>query len=208
LQEKLSWDMKHPKSLYVDFNATITSANISRMKNDVVAMRITANYAQVVFLLSSPGGVVEAALEGNTFIQNIDVPTVAHNTGSVGSAMNVVFSAADSKYASANSNFLLHPVIHQYEVDDEMFFPSEQIASVCHNSTTRIIYAITNGTEIPRDLVAMMMSQETILTALEAFEIGLVNGVVDSPVPSLYDDQVVIENNRSFIMRGGQVYYK
>jgi len=63
---------------------------------------------QLYFLFSSTGGSVDAGIALYNYLRALPVPLVMHNTGSIDSIANVIFLAADKRYAAPHSSFLLH----------------------------------------------------------------------------------------------------
>ena len=63
---------------------------------------------ELYFLFSSTGGSVDAAIALYNFLRALPVKLTMHNTGSIDSAANVVFLAADARFAAPHSSFLLH----------------------------------------------------------------------------------------------------
>jgi len=135
------------------------------------------------------------------------VPTVAY-ARFVGSAANVLFSAADATYASADSKFLLHPVSINVNEGDTKFFRVDQIDIICQDATSQLIHTLATDTGMPKEFIATLMSDEVVLTSEQALEIGLIEKIVCSPIPTIFDDRVVIRDNYAVIARGDKVYYK
>ena len=67
--------------------------------------------SRLYFLFSSSGGSVDAGIALYNYLRALPVPIVMHNTGSIDSIANVVFLAADERYANPHSIFLLHASI-------------------------------------------------------------------------------------------------
>ncbi len=65
---------------------------------------------QLYFLFSSSGGSVDAGIALYNFLRALPVPITMHNTGSIDSIANVVFLAADERYAAPHASFLLHGI--------------------------------------------------------------------------------------------------
>ncbi len=63
---------------------------------------------ELYFLFSSTGGLVDASVALYSFLRALPVPLTMHNTGSIDSVANVVFLAADHRFAAPHSSFLLH----------------------------------------------------------------------------------------------------
>jgi len=63
---------------------------------------------ELYFLFSSTGGLVDASVTLYNYLRALPIPLTMHNTGSIASVANVVFLAADHRFAAPHSSFLLH----------------------------------------------------------------------------------------------------
>jgi ATP-dependent protease ClpP protease subunit len=69
------------------------------------------------FLLSTPGGHVDAGITLHHFLKSLPVEIVMHNIGSIDSIGNVVFLAGAKRYATEHSTFLFHGVASNFNKD-------------------------------------------------------------------------------------------
>ena len=66
--------------------------------------------SRLYFLFSSSGGSVDAGITLYNFLRALPIPVIMHNVGSIESIANVVFLAADERYATPHATFLLHGI--------------------------------------------------------------------------------------------------
>jgi ATP-dependent protease ClpP protease subunit len=100
-----------PKPVYINFAGQI---------NEAVAMKFMTAVTEVIkldgpdclyFLFSSPGGDVNAGVAIYNFLRALPVPRIVmHNTATIDSVANVIFHAADERFAAPHSTFHFHGV--------------------------------------------------------------------------------------------------
>ena len=97
-------------TVYVNFFGNI---------NEVTANKFMAACAEIIrvdnpdclhFLFSSAGGDVEAGIAIYNYLRALPVKIIMHNNGAIDSIANVIFHAADERYAAPHSTFLFHGV--------------------------------------------------------------------------------------------------
>jgi ATP-dependent Clp protease, protease subunit len=83
--------------------------------NDVTANKFMAACAEIIrvdnpqcihFLFASPGGNVDAGIAVYNYLRALPIKIIMHNTGAIDSIANVIFHAADERYANSHSTFL------------------------------------------------------------------------------------------------------
>ena len=96
-------------TVYVSFSAEVnahtTESLIAAMAN--CAMQ---GAAEVHLLLSTPGGSVMNGMNLYNVLRSFPFKLVTHNVGNVDSIGNVIFLAADTRYACPHSTFMFHGV--------------------------------------------------------------------------------------------------
>lgn len=186
------------ESLSVVFTADITEASVTALKNSVDASLATGQYGSVDFFISSVGGEVYYGLDVGNYIQELQVPTVTHNTSTVQSISTVMYSAGKTRYAYPESTFMFHPAI--VEVADDNYTNYELLAM--QQATRTIAKTISNNTGIPqKGITTLMTSGEQFLDAEEALKLGLIHEVRKVPIPD-GDNVIRFEYNDFPTIRG------
>jgi ATP-dependent Clp protease protease subunit len=109
--------VQHPDmhTIYVNFFCNI---------NDVSANKFMAACAEIIrvedpdclyFLFASSGGGVDAGIAIYNYLRALPIKIIMHNTGAIDSIANVIFHAADERYANPHSTFLFHGVMMPLE---------------------------------------------------------------------------------------------
>ncbi len=99
-----------PETIYVNYFDTIDEAKTKALMaicSDIVAIQKPKS---IYFLFSSVGGSVNAGITLYNFLRALPVEVVMHNTGSIDSIANVIFLAADVRFAAKHSAFLFHGI--------------------------------------------------------------------------------------------------
>lgn len=115
------------------------------------------------FLLSSPGGSVDAGIALYNFLKALPVKIVMHNTGTIDSIATVIFLAGDERYAAPHSSFLFHGVAAQFPANTALTLPHLQERVSCirqdQNKIAGIISASTKLT--PADIESLFAQGES-----------------------------------------------
>ena len=98
---------KHP--LYLSFSAEINT-NTAENLMAVFAQHYNTGVRDFYLLFSSTGGSVVSGINIYNYLRSLPIKLTTHNIGIVDSIANVIFLAADTRYAVKNSSFLFHGV--------------------------------------------------------------------------------------------------
>jgi ATP-dependent protease ClpP protease subunit len=99
------------KPVYINFAGQINEAVAQKFMTAVTEIMRIDGPDCLYFLFSSPGGDVNAGVAIYTFLRSLPVPRlVMHNTATIDSVANVIFHAADERYAAPHSTFHFHGV--------------------------------------------------------------------------------------------------
>jgi ATP-dependent protease ClpP protease subunit len=100
-----------PKPVYINFYGQITEASATKFMTAIAEVIKIDNPDCLYFLFSSPGGDVNAGVAIYNYLRALPVPKlVMHNTSSIDSVANVIFHAADERFAAPHSTFHFHGV--------------------------------------------------------------------------------------------------
>ena len=118
-------NMKKPFVFYINFFVDITDKSVRQVMNvcsnllDPPKASQRANKIDrpdsICLSISSSGGNVDSGIALYNFIRSLPIETITHNTGIVASIANVVFLAANRRYAVENSSFYLHGISKPYQ---------------------------------------------------------------------------------------------
>lgn len=140
--------------------------------------------SQLYFLFSSPGGSTDAGFVLYHYLRALPVPVVMHNIGSINSVGNVVFLAADERYAVQHSSFLLHGIQWGFPQGAQLSWSQlqEQVDRF-RDEENRMAGIISERTTISvKDLKQLFRQGETKDLAF-AQEKGIISGIREAKVP-------------------------
>src|SRR6202043_3461150 len=100
-----------PKPVYINFYGQITEASATKFLAAIKQIVTVENPDCLYFLFSSPGGDVNAGVAIYNYLRALPIPRlVMHNTSSIDSVANVIFHAANERFAAPHSTFHFHGV--------------------------------------------------------------------------------------------------
>lgn len=102
-------------TVYVNFFSNITDVTANRFMAACAQIIATDHPECLYFLFASSGGSVDAGIAIYNYLRALPIKLVMHNNGSIDSIANVIFHAADERYANPHSTFLFHGVAMNLE---------------------------------------------------------------------------------------------
>ena len=148
---------------YISYYGGISEVRTHIVMNTCAEVLAQGQTDRLYFLFSSGGGSVDAGMALYNFLRALPVPLVMHNTGSVDSVANVIFLAADERYASPQAMFLLHGITWGFGQDAQLTWSQlQETVSRFRADESRIAGVITTHTTITGDeLMALFHQGET-----------------------------------------------
>ena len=132
---------------------------------------------ELIFELNSGGGSVYQGFEMYSVIRGHKGPTTAEVLGIAGSAMSVVMSACDTVLMSPVANVMIHRASTYAHGNSRVMKETKQMLDTIDESILAAYTQKSKG-KTERDAFARMMRNETFLTAQEAVNCGLADGVI------------------------------
>ncbi|WP_416896314.1 MAG: ATP-dependent Clp protease proteolytic subunit [Minwuia sp.] len=176
-------DLAGSKIAFFGFTGAIDPNGASRI---AAAMNHAVNndFDEVVLSFSSNGGYVADGIFLYNHIQSLPIKVTIYNTGSVSSIAVAIFVAAETRYCSQHSMFMIHPT---------MLFPgqdgmtSERLqaslnAALFDDSRTEEI--LRNRTSLPQEVLNARRFKDFYIRPQDAVDWGLVNGVREFSLPN------------------------
>jgi ATP-dependent protease ClpP protease subunit len=135
-------------------------------------------------LFSSSGGNVDPAITLYNFLRALPVEIIMHNTGSVESIGNIVFLAADTRFASAHSSFLLHGIVWNFAANSTITRSQfTEFLSGLTSSEAKISGIITERTQLTAADVTALFAQGESKDAAFALSKGIVQKIKNPEIP-------------------------
>lgn len=174
-------DLAGTKPAYYGFAGSIDDAGVTRI---AAAMNSAVNQGcdEVHLAITSVGGFVHAGIYLYNHIRAMPIRVIAYNIGSVSSIAVTVFVAADQRYCSSNSMFMIHPTAFPSlsGMTWERLRTVSEAALADDERTERIL---RERTRLPDELLQARRSRDVYIAPDHAFTHGLVDGVSEFQVP-------------------------
>jgi len=108
------------KTFYVNYCDEINPIKVKAIMAIFSEIIKTEKPDIIYCLFSSGGGNVEPGIALYNFLRALPVELIMHNTGNIDSIANVVFMAADTRYAATHSSFLFHGVNWNFAANTDL----------------------------------------------------------------------------------------
>lgn len=188
----------------IDIVGTIdpySSANAQNLKESLDS----ANGSDIIFHIASEGGSYFEGLTMASMISSYKGKTKAHGMGLVASAATVVFLAADEKYLTPNSFFMIHSAWAGAEGNAKEISKTVELLSKVDEQMVNIYVAqmeskgkLINGSiEDTKEYIKVLMAAETWLTAEEAMELGFADYIMDEVTTDSYNNEALFAKLRA-----------
>jgi ATP-dependent Clp protease protease subunit len=138
---------------------------------------------RLYFLFSSSGGSVDAGIALYNYLRALPVPVTMHNTGSIDSIANVVFLAADERYANPHATFLLHGITWGFGQGAQLTWSQlQETVSRFRADENRMTGIITQRTTLTQDDLTDFFHQGQTKDLVFAKQKGLIQDIREAKV--------------------------
>ena len=172
------------KTVYVNFFDSINDVKVKTVMAAVSEIINNQTPDVIYCLFSSPGGQVEPGITLYNFLRSLPVEIIMHNTGSTDSIANVIFLAANTRYASVHSSFIFHGVNWNFGAGASM--NRGQLAETTSGLDaleTKIRGVITERTKLTDEEVRALFTQGETKDPNYALSKGIINEIKNPSIP-------------------------
>ncbi len=174
-------DLAGLKIAYFGFTGPIESGGVTRI-SAAFNEAVNKGYDQVHLGFSSAGGYVADGIFLYNHIKSLPIHTVIYNTGSVSSIAVAAFVAADERYCSAHSMFLIHPTsMPSSEGMTAERLQSSLNAALADDSRTENI--LRERASIPDNILSARRFKDVHITPDDARNYGIVSEIREFALP-------------------------
>jgi ATP-dependent protease ClpP protease subunit len=166
---------------YIIFSAEINGETKQRLINAVNDL-MSNGRDEIRLMISTGGGGVVPGFEIYNTLRALPVKLVAYNMASVNSIGNVVFLAADERYACASSTFMFHGVSWDVPANAIAGPQAKEILGFIEADERRISETIADRTELTVEQAEKFFEEAATLGARQALEMGIVSAVEEPKV--------------------------
>jgi ATP-dependent Clp protease protease subunit len=176
-------DLTGKNVTYYGYTSVIDTASVTRLCQ---ALNIASNNnADFIYLcLNSFGGAVADGIYLYNHIRALPVKMILHATGLIASIAAIAFVAAEVRYATDNSLFLIHATTvgpYPVAINGQELKSAVAYADAEDDRTDQIFRARTTITD---EILLSKRSREIYLSPQEALKFGLVHEIGDFSVPA------------------------
>ncbi len=173
-----------PKVTYLSYYDIINEQKARSFMEACAQAIAQTNPDQLYFLFSSSGGSVDAGISIYNFLRALPVPIVMHNTGSIDSIANVIFLAADERWAAPQAGFLFHGINWGFGQGATLAWTQlQEVVSNFKAAETRVIAIIKERTALSEGEIAALFHQGESKDLAFAKSKGIIKDVRPAKVP-------------------------
>lgn len=177
--------MDQPKKVfYVNYCDDINVPKVKAIMAIITEIITKEKPDTIYFLFASTGGLVEPGIALYNFLRSLPVEIIMHNTGGIDSIANVIFLAADTRYASVHSSFLFHGVNWNFEAKTALNKNQlKEVLSGIDSSESKISGVITERTKLTAEEVSALFGQGESVNAEFALSKGVITEIKNPKIP-------------------------
>jgi len=167
---------------YINFHAAINQ-NTAQNFMTAISQKLMAGTNDFYILLSTPGGEVQSGMTIYNFLRGIPATLTMHNMGNVDSIGNVIFLAANNRFACAHSTFMFHGVGFQIQ---NITLEEKRSREILHSllaDQVRMADIIVERTNIARRGSRQLFREARTKNANEALATGIIQQIADPQIP-------------------------
>ena len=176
--------MSQVETIYVNYFDTIDEAKTKALMgicSDIVAKQKPKT---IYFLFSSVGGSVNAGITLYNFLRALPVEIVMHNTGSIDSIANVIFLAAEKRFAATHSTFLFHGISWNFAQAMSLTFSQlQETLSRFKQEEAKIAGIIAERSKLTESEIRELFLQGESKDLKFAVDKGIIQDIRDPAVP-------------------------
>ena len=170
--------------VYVTYYDVINEQKAKAFMEACAQIIAQATPSQLYFMFSSTGGSVDAGVVLYNYLRALPLPVIMHNIGSIDSIANVVFLAADERYAAPQATFLFHGVQWGFGQGAQLTWNQlQEVVGRFKGDEAKIINIVSERTSVtPEELKELFHQGETKdLTFAQGK--GIIKAVREAKVP-------------------------
>lgn len=163
---------------YLSYYDTINEQKARAFMEACARAVVQTKPSQLYFLFSSSGGSVDAGIAIYNFLRALPIPIVMHNTGSIDSIANVVFLAADERYAAPHASFLLHGLKWGFPQGAQLSWSQlQETVSAFKASESRYVGIMKERTSLTEDELTSLLHQGETKDLVFAKQKGIIREI-------------------------------
>lgn len=169
---------------YFTIHAPINQETVRAWMQTINRVIFEKNPSSLYFLISTPGGLVNDAKAFFSFLRALPIKKVMHNIGNIESIGNIIFVAADERYANPAAHFLLHGLTWNFDAGALVSHAQiQEINSVLHQGEEDIAQILATQTKLTKEEIFSLYKQGESKGLGFAVEKGLISEIREARIP-------------------------
>lgn len=170
-------------TVYISFHAPINEQTTQQLLGATFD-QMQQGATEIVYLLSTPGGVIASGITLYNILKSLPVSVVMHNVGNIDSIGNAIFLAGKTRFACTHSTFMFHGV--GFDICQgarlERQYLKERLDSIVADES-RIGGIIADETALVAEEIDDLFAQANTKDARFALDKGFINEIRDVSIP-------------------------
>lgn len=135
--------------VYINFCGEINYPSVNRLMDSFSKLVTFHKTKTVHFLISSPGGSVDAGIALYNFLIALPITLNTYNMGSIDSIANMIFIAGQNRFAMPSSTFLFHGIKWTFFTNAQFtLFQLNEVASKMEQDEKKIAEILSKRTNM------------------------------------------------------------
>ena len=171
------------ENVYVNFFDSIEKTPVEKLISICTEAILKHSPQNIHILFSSPGGNISFAFALYAYLKAVPVNIIMHGAGCIDSCAVNVFLAANTRFATKGTTFLLHA--SKRRIGKDSTFTIEQLHSELislQEDQNKVINNIIANTKITKEEVAQYFYAGATLSDVKAVEKGIISEIKDFSV--------------------------
>ena len=172
-------------TVYFSFHDGINPESAARFMDSCSKAVQQYNPKRLYFIFSSSGGFVNSGVALFNYLRGLPQEVIMHNIGSIDSIANAVFLAAEKRYASSTSAFLLHGITWSFgQGATQTYNQLQETLSSLDAAEQLTAQIIGSRTKLTAEEVREFFKQGASKTPAFALEKGLIHEIKELNIPA------------------------
>jgi ATP-dependent Clp protease protease subunit len=170
---------------YLNFLGEINFQTVSNLINAFTQLINIHKVSNIHFMISSPGGSVDAGIALYNFLISLPCTLTTYNMGSIDSIANMVFIAGKERVAKPSSTFLFHGIKWSFVSGTQFALPQlQEIISKISKDEAKIAEIIASRSNIETKEIKKLFVRGESKDANFALTKGIVHEIKSFEIPS------------------------
>lgn len=183
------------KTVYLTYVDGIDTENVNNFITLINKVIAEEKPDALYFLISSPGGEVDAGVALYYFLKALPIKIIMHNIGSIDSIANVIFVAGEKRYAAPHTTFLFHGVTWFLSEQDLLLSQVTEMQDSMEKSHNTIEGIMCENTKLKKEVLRKLFAQGQTQELDFVLEHGIIHEIKFPKIPQ--NSLVISINSKS-----------